>query len=100
MTVSKLGRAALAVALLAASTAMAAGKTYQVTGPVSEVSDTTIVVTQEKGKNKGEKFEFARTAETKVTGDLKKDAKVTVEYTMTAKSVDVKAGKEPKAGKK
>lgn len=93
MNASRIVRAALAVGLLTASTAFAAGKTYQVTGPVAEVSDTAIVVTQEKGKNKGEKFEFARTADTKVTGDLKKDAKVTVEYTMTAKSVDVKAEK-------
>ena len=96
MKASKLARAALALSLLAASTAWAAGKTYQVTGPVSEVSDTTIVVTQEKGKNKGEKFEFARTPETKVTGDLKKDAKATVEYTMTAKSVEVKAKEKAK----
>lgn len=94
MNASKLVRAALAASLLVASTAFAAGKTYQVTGPAVEVSDTAIVVTQEKGKNKGEKFEFARTPETKVTGDLKKDAKVTVEYTMTAKSVEVNAGKK------
>ncbi|HZY02454.1 MAG TPA: hypothetical protein VFF02_03080 [Anaeromyxobacteraceae bacterium] len=93
MNASKLARAALALSLLGASTAFAAGKTYQVTGPVAEVSDTAIVVTQEKGKNKGEKFELARTPETKVTGDLVKGAKVTVEYTMTAKSVEVKAKK-------
>ncbi len=93
MNASKLARAALAVTLLSTSTALAAGKTYQVTGPVVEVSDTAIVVTQEKGKNKGEKFELARTPETKVTGDLVKGAKVTVEYTMTAKSVEVKAKK-------
>ena len=93
MSLSKLARAALAVSLLAASTAFAAGKTYQVTGPVDEVSDSAIVVTQEKGKNKGEKFEIGRSAETKVTGELKKGAKVTVEYTMTAKSVEVKAKK-------
>lgn len=93
MNASRLARAALAVSLLAASTAFAAGKSYQVTGPVVEVSDAAIVVTQEKGKNKGEKFEFARTPETKVSGDLVKGAKVTVEYTMTAKSVEVKAKK-------
>jgi len=43
-----------------------------------------------KGKDK---WEIARTPETKVTGDLAKDAKVTIEYTMTATSVEVKAGK-------
>lgn len=61
---------------------------YQVTGSVSEVSETKIVVM--KGK---EKFEIARTPESKVSGDLRVGAKVTVHYTMTAKSVEVKAAK-------
>lgn len=69
-------------AFVAASSAWA----YQVTGPVLEVTDSKIVV--QKGK---EKWELARTPDTKVTGDLKVGAKVTVEYSMTAKSVDVKA---------
>ena len=56
------------------------------TGPVIEVSDSKIVV--QKGK---EKWEIARTPDTKVTGDLKVGSKVTIEYTMTAKSVDAKA---------
>ena len=73
---------------------------YQVTGPVDSVSDTTIVVVQEKGKNKGEKFEMARGADTKVSGELKKGAKVTVEYTLTAKSIEVKAEKAAKPAKK
>ena len=51
------------------------------------------------GKNKGEKFEMARGADTKVSGDLKKGAKVTVEYTINAKSVEVKADKPAKAKK-
>ena len=72
------------VAFAAASSAWA----YQVTGPVLEVSDTKIVV--QKGK---EKWEIARTPDTKVTGDLKVGAKVTIEYSMTAKSVEVKADK-------
>jgi hypothetical protein len=74
------------VMLLAASSAWA----YQVTGPVLEVTDTKIVV--QKGK---EKWELARTPETKVTGDLKVGAKVTIEYSMTAKSVEVKGEKAP-----
>jgi hypothetical protein len=90
-----LGAASLLAALLAAP-----ASAYQVTGPVDSVSDTTIVVVQEKGKNKGEKFEMARTADTKVSGDLKKGAKVTVEYTLTAKSVEVKAEKAAKPAKK
>ncbi len=69
-------------AFVAASSAWA----YQVTGPVLEVTDSKIVV--QKGK---EKWELARTPDTKVTGDLKVGAKVTVEYSMTAKSVDVKS---------
>ena len=77
------------VALVAASSTWA----YQVTGPVLEVTDTKVVV--QKGN---EKWEIIRTPDTKVSGDLKVGSKVTVEYSMTAKSVDVKADK--KAGKK
>ncbi len=75
-------------ALLVASLAFAAGpKTYQVTGPVLELKDDVIVV--QKGK---EKWEIAKGA-AKVTGDLKVGAKVTIEYTMTAATVEVKAEK-------
>ena len=58
---------------------------YQVTGPVLELTDSKIVV--QKGK---EKWEIARTPDTKVNGDLKVGAKVTVEYTMAAKSIEAK----------
>jgi hypothetical protein len=75
------------VGLLCSSVAFAAVKTYQVTGPVLEVSDTMIAV--QKGKDR---WEIARDASTKVTGDLKVGAKVTIEYRMTATSVEVKAG--------
>ncbi len=92
----KIARSLVAVLALTAAGSAAA---YQVTGPVVEVTDAKIVVTQEKGKNKGEKFEMARTADTKVTGELKKGATVTVEYTLTAKSVEVKAAKAEKATK-
>jgi len=61
---------------------------YQVTGPVLEVTDTKIVV--QKGK---EKWEIARTPDTKVSGPLKVGSQVTVEYSMTAKSVEVKPAK-------
>jgi hypothetical protein len=86
------------VALLAVAVAFSA-QAYQVTGEVVEVSDSKIVVKQEKGKNKGEKFEMTRGADTKVTGDLVKGATATVEYTIAAKSVEVKAAKAPKAAK-
>lgn len=72
-----------------ASGPVLAGKTYQVTGPVLDVTETVIVV--QKGK---EKWEIARDANTKVTGDLQKGAKVTVEYTMSATAVEVKGGKK------
>jgi hypothetical protein len=84
-----------AAALLATSVAFAAGKTYQATGPVLDVTNDTIVV--DKGKDG--KWEIVRDANTKVKGDLKKGAKVTVEYRMVATDVDVKEDKKPAAKK-
>jgi hypothetical protein len=69
----------------AASLASAAVKTYQVTGPVLEVTDTMIAV-----KKGTDRWEIARDASTKVTGDLKVGAKVTIEYRMNATAVEVK----------
>jgi hypothetical protein len=85
---------AVAVGTLAFSNlALAAGpNTYQVTGPVLEATDSMIAV--QKGKDR---WEIARDSNTKVTGDLKVGAKVTITYTMTATGVEVKAGKEGKA---
>lgn len=77
--------------LFLATTANAASKTYQVTGPVLEVKDDSIVV--QKGN---EKWEIARDANTKITGDLKVGAKVMVEYRMSATNVSVKADKAEK----
>ncbi len=82
--------ATLAVLVLAAAPAFAADKTYQVTGPIVAVTDTTITV--EKGK---EKWEIARTKDTKVTGDLKVGEKVMIQYTMTAVSIEAKEAKAP-----
>ena len=80
---------ALSFALVGfAAPARAAGTTYQVTGPVLEVTDAKIVIQKEN-----EKWEIARTAGTKVTGEIKVGAKVTVQYTMTATSVEVKTEK-------
>jgi hypothetical protein len=64
-------------------------KTYQVTGPVLEVKDDVIVV--QKGK---EKWEIARDKSTKVTGDLKVGAKVTIQYQMKATEIEVQADKK------
>ena len=82
------------VAALAALALAATAQAYQVTGDVEDVSATSITVKATGGKNKGEKFEMTRGADTKVSGDLKKGAKVTVEYTISAKSVEVKADKK------
>jgi hypothetical protein len=79
----------LALASSLATVAFAAQpKTYQVTGPVLEVRDDVIVV--QKGK---EKWEIARSADTKITGELKVGAKVTIEYRMSAATVEVKGDK-------
>ncbi len=83
---------AVVVVFLFASLAFAAGpKTYQVTGPVLEKADGKIVV--QKGKDK---WEIATTKDTKIKGDVKVGSKVTIEYTMTADSIDVKEEKKAK----
>ncbi len=74
------------VAVMVMATAAFAGKTYQFTGKVLEVKDNVIVV----DKN-GEKFEMAKDANTKVKGDLKVGAKVTVKYESRAAEIEVKA---------
>ena len=78
-----------ALTLTAFSLHAEAPNKYQVTGPIVEVTDTKIVVM--KGKDK---WELARTADTKVTGELKVGAKVTIEYSMTAKTIEAKPDKK------
>ncbi len=63
-------------------------KTYQVTGPVLELTDDLIVVQKDS-----EKWEIARGPDTKVEGELKVGAKVTVQYRMAAAKVEAKAEK-------
>jgi ribosomal protein S1 len=82
-----------AAALALSSAALAAGKDYQVTGPILEVNDSMIVV--EKGAKK-ERWEIARDANTKASGEMKVGDKVTVHYTMTATDVEIKPGKGAK----
>lgn len=83
-------------ALLLATSASAApqAKTYQVTGPVLEVTDTSITV--KKGEDN---WQIARDAGTKITGELKVGSKVTIEYRMVAVDVEVKGDKAEKADK-
>ena len=78
----------VACALISTAAFAAKPKSYQVTGPVLEVTNDMIAV--QKGDDR---WEVARDASTKVTGDLKVGSKVTIQYTMTAKSVEVKADK-------
>jgi hypothetical protein len=66
-------------------------KTYQVTGPVLELTPSTIVV--QKGKDR---WELARDASTKVSGDLKVGAKVTISYKMVSQDIEVKEAKAKK----
>jgi len=78
---------AVVVLLIMAAAAFADSvKTYQVTGPVLEITDTMIVV--QKGKDK---WEIAKDANTKVKGNLKVGAKVTIQYEMKATDIEVKA---------
>ena len=60
-------------------------KTYQVTGPILELTDKTIVV--QKGDDR---WEIARDENTRSKGDLKVGQKVTIHYRMTAASVETK----------
>jgi FKBP-type peptidyl-prolyl cis-trans isomerase (trigger factor) len=83
-----------AASLAFAGMAFAGAKTYQVTGPVLEVNDSMIVV--QKGKDR---WELDRNSDTKVNGDVKVGDKVTIDYTMTAKDVEVKAAKGTKKEK-
>lgn len=76
----------LGLALLWAIVATAAAvKTYQVTGPVLELRSDAVVV--QKGKDK---WELSRDASTKVSGNLRVGAKVTIQYRMIATEIAVK----------
>ena len=72
-----------------ATTAKAAdAKSYQVTGPVLEVTATTITV--QKGSDK---WEISRDKDTKLNGDVKVGSKVTIYYRMVATEVEIKESK-------
>jgi hypothetical protein len=62
-------------------------KTYQVTGPVLEVTATTITV--QKGNDK-----WQMTCDAATAGKAKVGDKVTIQYEMVAKAVEVKAPKK------
>lgn len=88
-------RIVLAVAVLAAFSAPAfavdlKSDTFQVTGTIDKIDDNTITVM--KGK---ERFHITKDAATKVTGELKAGAKVTVHYKMYAVDVEAKSDAKP-----
>ncbi len=89
------GGLALGAFLAAGPAFAAAAKTYQATGPVLAVTDDTITI--QKGN---EKWEIARDASTKITGELKVGAKVTIEYRMSAATIEVKPAAAAKAAPK
>jgi hypothetical protein len=82
--------------VLFAAVVFAAGpKSYQVTGPVLEITDDVIIV--QKGKDK---WELSKSAATSVAGDLKVGVKVTIDYKMTAEKITVKDEKQKSKSKK
>jgi len=74
--------------LFVASVAFAGVNSYQVTGPVLELTKDKIVV--QKGKDK---WEIALDAATKVPADVKVGSKVTIQYQMKATSIEAKPEK-------
>jgi len=86
MSLRRIAALVLSAAVLASA---AAPKSYQVTGPVTKVEGN--LVTVQKGK---ETWEVD--AGTLAPAGLKVGDKVTITYTMTAKSVEVKPGKPAK----
>jgi hypothetical protein len=80
------------LSLAAMQLAAAEAKTYQVTGPVLEVSDSYIVV--QKGDDK-----WQLACDKATAGKVKVGDKVTIHYQMVAKDVEVK-GEKAKSDKK
>lgn len=80
-------------ATLAAFTGGFAADRYQVTGPVLEFTEKMIVVEKDK-----ERWEIALDAGTKLPPALKVGDKVTIHYSMTATSIEVKGASGEKEG--
>src|SRR6266446_2231948 len=83
--------------VLGTTTAIAAGaKSYQVTGTILEVKPTMIAV-----QNDGDRLEMDLDPQTKVTGELKVGATVTITFVMSATKADASAASgAPGAAKK
>jgi hypothetical protein len=72
-----------------------APKTYQITGPILELTEKTIVV--QKGD---ERWEIGRDENTKLKGELKVGQKVTIHYRMTAATIEIKSTTESGSARK
>ncbi len=81
-----LGVAVLLLVLAMPQFSFAGAKKYQVTGTVTALTDDMVTIQ----KADGEKWELDRDAKMVVKGELKVGAKVTIQYTMTAKNAEVK----------
>jgi hypothetical protein len=81
-----LGLVVLGLSLAVGNVHAADAKTYQVTGPVLEVAPTMIVV--KKGEDK---WQIA--CDKATSANIKVGDKVTIQYQMVAKSVEVKSAK-------
>jgi hypothetical protein len=75
--------AAASALLLVASASIAAPERYQMTGPITEITDEKIVIEKD-----GVSREFKRAPETKVEGYMKVGEKITVRYELVAVTVD------------
>lgn len=94
MKITTLSLSLAAVLALAGSAVAAGTRTYQVTGPVMEVTDTMIAV-----KKGAERWEIARDSSSNASSPVKVGEKVTVTYTMTATKIESKAdGNEKSKG--
>ncbi len=74
--------------------ALAGPKSCQVTSPVLAVTDASVTVQMDD-----DKWEIARDGKTKITGEIKVGAKVTIENTVAATTVDVKGDDAKPAAK-
>ncbi len=81
---------AIAAVSLASIAHAGSSRTYQVTGPILEMSDTMVAV--QKGN---ERWELARDASTRANGEMKVGDKVTITYTMTATQIEAKGQAKP-----
>ena len=86
----RLAAFAFVLFLIAGASFAAAVTTYQVTGPVVEVTSDSITVM--KGKDK---WQIAHDASTKMPSNVKVGTKVTIMYRMTATSVEVLPAPKP-----